>query len=187
LRSRMGETAFYHVDKKRREAWQAVKETQKLATDGAMFANAEAVDLRVYAPFDWPGISMHGLKQKVAQAAIREAKAKQSRGRKETNANIDQIKKDLRMYCGHVPTTTQIWRGLRSKDLSRQVKNFLWKAVHGAHKIGNYFRKMPSPWKEMAECPTCKTTETMEHILLDCPDSRQDLIWSLVKEHFEMR
>ncbi|EJD50792.1 hypothetical protein AURDEDRAFT_28836, partial [Auricularia subglabra TFB-10046 SS5] len=107
--------------------------------------------------------------------------------RRETKVNIDQIKAELREHCGYVPTSAQIWRGLCSKDLSRQARNFLWKAVHGAHKIGNYFRKMPSPWKEKADCPTCGTTETMEHILLDCPDSRQDIIWKLVKDHFRMR
>ncbi|EJD39982.1 hypothetical protein AURDEDRAFT_20866, partial [Auricularia subglabra TFB-10046 SS5] len=187
LRNRSGETTFYHVGKKRRESWPEVKETQKMATDGAMYATAEEINLRAYAPFDWPGISIRGLKQKDAQKAIREAKARQSSDRRETMANINQIKAELREHCGHAPTTVQIWRGLRNKDLSRQTRNFLWKAVHGAHKVGNYFRKMPPPWKEKADCPTCGTTETMEHILLDCPDSRQELIWALVKEHFEMR
>ncbi|EJD42663.1 hypothetical protein AURDEDRAFT_28484, partial [Auricularia subglabra TFB-10046 SS5] len=107
--------------------------------------------------------------------------------RRTTERNISAIKTDIRTYCGYTPTTEQIWRGIRGNDMSRQVRNFLWKAVHGAHKIGSYFHKMPSPWKEMAQCPTCGTEESMEHVLLDCPDSKQAVIWEQVGKFFKMR
>ncbi|EJD54705.1 hypothetical protein AURDEDRAFT_51216 [Auricularia subglabra TFB-10046 SS5] len=132
-------------------------------------------------------MSLIGLKQKEAAWAIREAVKRSTSPRKTTAKNVTMIKDDIKAYCGYTPTTEQIWQGIRGNDMSRQVRNFLWKAVHGAHKIGPYFEKMPSPWREMAQCPTCGTEESMEHVLLDCPDSKQAVIWEQVGKFFKMR
>ncbi|EJD42138.1 hypothetical protein AURDEDRAFT_67864 [Auricularia subglabra TFB-10046 SS5] len=187
IRSRSGEVVFYHVGKKRREKWPDVKETQVRATAIAMLDEGRVVTTQEYSAFDRPGMSLIGLRQREAAWAVREASKVSASPRKTTEKNISTIKADISSYCGYTPTTEQIWRGIRGNDMSRQARNFLWKAVHGAHKIGSYFHKMPSPWKEMAQCPTCGIEESMEHILLDCPDSKQAVIWEQVGKFFEMR
>ncbi|EJD45706.1 hypothetical protein AURDEDRAFT_23913, partial [Auricularia subglabra TFB-10046 SS5] len=133
------------------------------------------------------GIGLHKIKQKTALQAIRLSQRRVLPERRATSANIARIKAEIKLRCDYTPTTEQIWRGIRSPAFSRQTRNFLWKAVHGAHKIGSYFAKMPEPWKSMAKCPTCEVEESLEHILLECPDSRQEVVWELVKELFRQR
>ncbi|EJD38392.1 hypothetical protein AURDEDRAFT_27869, partial [Auricularia subglabra TFB-10046 SS5] len=133
------------------------------------------------------GVSLIGISQREAGLAIRAAKARVLKPCRETTKNIALIKAEVKEHCGYTPTTKQIWEGVRNDDLSRQTRNFLWKAIHGAHKIGPYFKNMPSPWKEIATCPTCGVEESMEHVLLDCPDSKQEVIWNLVKDFFAMK
>ncbi|EJD49149.1 hypothetical protein AURDEDRAFT_59751 [Auricularia subglabra TFB-10046 SS5] len=86
---------------------------------------------------------------------------------------------------GQTPTEEQIWRATRHRDISRNVRNFQWKGIHGAHKVGKYFRGMPEPWASYEKCPSCNVTESMEHIILECPDSAQELIWDLAREFLE--
>ncbi|EJD46197.1 hypothetical protein AURDEDRAFT_63497, partial [Auricularia subglabra TFB-10046 SS5] len=86
---------------------------------------------------------------------------------------------------GRTPTDAQIWQATRHKDISRNVRNFQWKGIHGAHKVGKYFSGMPQPWADYEKCPSCGVTESMSHILFDCPDSGQELIWELAEEFLE--
>ncbi|EJD35621.1 hypothetical protein AURDEDRAFT_25414, partial [Auricularia subglabra TFB-10046 SS5] len=187
LRARFGETSFYHVNKKRRKEWKEVKEAQERATANALFVQREQADLAREAAFDTPGLSLKGIRQKEAHRAIRQVMVRRTPERRQTAANIAQIKAELKTYCGWAPTTAQIWRGIRSPDFSRKVRNFFWKAIHGALKIGAYFLKMPEPWRSKANCPTCGVVESLEHILLDCPDSKQHIIWGLVAEVFKKK
>ncbi|EJD34055.1 hypothetical protein AURDEDRAFT_20949, partial [Auricularia subglabra TFB-10046 SS5] len=134
------------------------------------------------APFDIPGIGLRALRQKVAHRAIRRAAEVVARERQQTTVNLDKIKHSIEQNCGYRPTTTQIWEGLRSKDLSRTVRNFMWKGIHSAHKVGEYFAKMPEPWRSKKDCPSCGTMESMEHILFACADSGQEDVWQMAGE-----
>ncbi|EJD38766.1 hypothetical protein AURDEDRAFT_22494, partial [Auricularia subglabra TFB-10046 SS5] len=102
--------------------------------------------------------------------------------RRRTVANLEKAKTAITETCGFRPTDEQIWRDLSNKSLSRNVRNFLWKAMHMAHKVGDYFSNMPEPWKSYSTCRTCGTVETLEHILLACPDSNQAQVWALVAD-----
>ncbi|EJD54176.1 hypothetical protein AURDEDRAFT_52004 [Auricularia subglabra TFB-10046 SS5] len=134
------------------------------------------------APFDAPGLRAQGLRQRDALRAIRLSEKLKLRPRAQTVRNLHRVQESIDEECDFMPTQAQIWTSLTSRDLSRQARNFLWKTVHGAHKIGEYFSKMPQPWKDYELCPTCNCVETMEHVLLECPDSRQEVIWDTVRE-----
>ncbi|EJD44641.1 hypothetical protein AURDEDRAFT_65124, partial [Auricularia subglabra TFB-10046 SS5] len=69
---------------------------------------------------------------------------------------------------------------LKSRNLSRGTRDFLWKGLHDTHKISRYFSKMPQPWKDYEHCQMCGCVELMEHILFECPDSGQARAWALV-------
>ncbi|EJD39122.1 hypothetical protein AURDEDRAFT_24442, partial [Auricularia subglabra TFB-10046 SS5] len=107
--------------------------------------------------------------------------------RRATTAGLLQVKQSLRRLNGSTPTEDQIWRATRNRDISRNVQNFLWKGIHGAHKVGAYFRGMPEPWASYEKCPSCGVEESMEHIILSCADSSQNVIWELAEEFLEDR
>ncbi|KAJ7892964.1 hypothetical protein B0H13DRAFT_1572141, partial [Mycena leptocephala] len=51
-------------------------------------------------------------------------------------------------------------------SLSRQVKTFLWKGIHGAHRSGKYWRHIPG-FEDCEVSQSCGVTESLEHILLE--------------------
>jgi ribonuclease HI len=53
--------------------------------------------------------------------------------------------------------------------------------MHGAYKIGKYWEHIPD-CEERAICQHCEVTETLEHIVLECTRSGQDIVWKLAKE-----
>ncbi|KAJ7481429.1 hypothetical protein B0H11DRAFT_2419616 [Mycena galericulata] len=74
----------------------------------------------------------------------------------------------------------KIWKSIRHKDITRQIKNFLWKTVHDAHRIGKFWTHIPG-YEERAECHSCGEVESMEHILLKCRKPGQAKIWELAE------
>ncbi|EJD41699.1 hypothetical protein AURDEDRAFT_25479, partial [Auricularia subglabra TFB-10046 SS5] len=179
LRARPGETTFLGVHKKRHKSWPELKRAREAAEGAALYGEPAAHDLSVFFPFDTPGISLTGLRQSTAHKAIRRAAELNAAPRRQTQENLDQVRSSMERLCGYRPTDEHIWNGLRSRDLSRNVRNFMWKALHGAHKIGKYFEKMPEPWRSMKDCPLCGTTETLEHIIFTCASPARQLIWDL--------
>ncbi|KZW00955.1 hypothetical protein EXIGLDRAFT_603493, partial [Exidia glandulosa HHB12029] len=107
--------------------------------------------------------------------------------RRATSAEITRTQAALTKINERTPTATQIWTGIKCKDVSRNVRNFQWKGLHGAHKVGEYFENMPSPWKELAKCPRCECTESMQHILFECTDPARETIWKLAEETLEKK
>ncbi|KAI0723595.1 hypothetical protein C8Q76DRAFT_672304 [Earliella scabrosa] len=61
----------------------------------------------------------------------------------------------------------RLWRSLKSKDVPRKMRDFLWKALHGAQKVGAFWRHI-SGYEIRAQCIVCGAEESMEHILVEC-------------------
>ncbi|EJD34754.1 hypothetical protein AURDEDRAFT_75921 [Auricularia subglabra TFB-10046 SS5] len=155
-----------------------------MAQVAAELAELYSYSKKALRAFDRPGMSILDLTQRKAHRAIRERDRQRAKPRKTTDTNIANIKATALQTNGVSPSTAQIWRDLQNPCLSRNVRVFLWKGIHGAHKVGKYFQNMPEPWKSKGICPTCDVIESMSHILFDCPDSRQELIWSLAQTFF---
>ncbi|EJD51921.1 hypothetical protein AURDEDRAFT_56341 [Auricularia subglabra TFB-10046 SS5] len=181
LRSRAGETTFTFVTKKAIREWEDLKETKDRAQVAAELGNTFEVEWNRYVAFDRPGLTITGIKQRLAYQAIRDHHNLNAGPRRRTEEMLDRIKKDIRERYDTAPDSKQIWRGIHNKDISKNVQVFLWRAIHSAHKIGAYFAKMPQPWKGYGTCETCGVTESIEHILTECPESRQEQIWSYVE------
>ncbi|KAI5822614.1 hypothetical protein K523DRAFT_377195 [Schizophyllum commune Tattone D] len=81
---------------------------------------------------------------------------------------------------GKFPRDKEIWRSMRNPAISREISQFLFRACHGAYKIGNYWEKIPN-FERRGTCPVCQTTETMEHILLGCEAKGPKTVWDLAK------
>ncbi|RDX56699.1 ribonuclease H-like protein [Lentinus brumalis] len=79
----------------------------------------------------------------------------------------------------HCPISeNRLWRAFRSKDLGRKIRIFLWKSVHDAYRVGQYWRNIPQ-CEHRATCDACGVEESMEHILTECDAPGQRIIWQL--------
>ncbi|KZV82330.1 hypothetical protein EXIGLDRAFT_627168, partial [Exidia glandulosa HHB12029] len=132
--------------------------------------------------YDAPGASLLGMTQRRAHTIIRQIRAKETPARRRTKQNVKRVKTAVNRQNGATPTEDEIWSALKSRDVARNVRNFLWKGIHGGHKIGDYFTGMPAPWCEYAKCPLCDTTEDLQHILFDCESRERTTIWRLASE-----
>ncbi|KAJ7488206.1 hypothetical protein FB451DRAFT_1025532 [Mycena latifolia] len=124
------------------------------------------------------GAKLSALTQKIAYAGIKEFKAEITW--KASDNNVKQVALATRREFNRLPTAAQVWRSIRHKDFTRQVKNFLWKSLHSAHRIGSFWKHIPE-CEERGVCQFCDETEDLEHILLHCKRPGQSLIWSLAK------
>src|SRR6266852_2255738 len=53
--------------------------------------------------------------------------------------------------------------------------------MHGTQKIGKFWQRIPNV-QQREFCKTCRTTETMEHILVHCQAAPRRIIWNLAEE-----
>jgi len=83
---------------------------------------------------------------------------------------------------GMTPSPQQLWRSIRSRDIPKNIRNFLWKCLHGSYKIGSYWRNIPN-YEDWGICHLCGETKLMEHILVDCePSTIQKTVWELASK-----
>ena len=66
-------------------------------------------------------------------------------------------------------------------DIRIKIRQFLWKTMHGAQKIGKFWMHI-NGFEERQWCQTCHTTETMEHILIHCQESEVRIILDQAEE-----
>ncbi|KAJ7852443.1 hypothetical protein B0H13DRAFT_2238191 [Mycena leptocephala] len=119
------------------------------------------------------------LTQAVAYRGIKELKKKVSR--KATNENLELVQAALKTQNARTPTASTIWKSLKHRDVTRQIRTFLWKSMHGAHRIGKFWKNIPE-CEERATCQHCQETESLEHILLHCERPGQSQVWKLAEE-----
>ncbi|KZV84092.1 hypothetical protein EXIGLDRAFT_590192, partial [Exidia glandulosa HHB12029] len=183
LRKRAGETVLQYVPKTHEH--RSVKAVINLARDAARELHDQVANQHQPAGelelFDKPGASLQQMTQRTAHRAIKMIQAAKLNERRKTTANLAKVREALKDHRSDTPTNTLIWTSVKSKDFSRNVRNFMWKGLHGAHKVGDYFVNMPSPWKEYATCSRCGCEESMEHILTQCSDPARTQIWRLAK------
>ncbi|KAJ7645321.1 hypothetical protein B0H17DRAFT_1216065 [Mycena rosella] len=101
------------------------------------------------------GAKLSTLMQKTAYAGIKEKKAEVTR--KASDNNVRQVTLAIQHTFKRRPNPAQIWKRIRHKDFTRQVKNFLWKSLHSAHRIGSYWKHIPE-CEDRATCQ-CRRTE----------------------------
>ncbi|KAJ7930383.1 hypothetical protein B0H13DRAFT_2228278 [Mycena leptocephala] len=178
LRNRKGKTIFRGKDDKIVDKM-ALNEAGQLTLQGARKELQDDIELKVPEGNLVRGVKLCTMTQAVAYAGIREQKT--ASARITTEANTKLIQTFIHECYGLLPTTQQIWKSVRHKDFTRQIRNFLWKTIHGAHRIGKYWLHIPE-CEERARCQHCDEIETMEHILLRCRKPGQAQVWKLAQE-----
>ncbi|KAF8295408.1 hypothetical protein DL93DRAFT_2091695 [Clavulina sp. PMI_390] len=142
-------------------------------------------DLTVTESHQIRGARLSTANQKTMYKGIRHKKNKETSQVERTEKNMEGARIAALEISGTNPTNTKIWCSLlRNKNIPNNIRIFLWKLMHSAHKVGPYWRRIPN-YKERSQCTgeTCKgELESMEHILLECPHNHGEAVWEIAQQ-----
>ncbi|KAI0700490.1 ribonuclease H-like domain-containing protein [Cerioporus squamosus] len=124
------------------------------------------------------GIKLEVITQSVAYRSIRSRSVKGYRHT--TDLLISRTQAALRDDYKVNPTEERVWMGIRDKDFSRKLTEFLWKLAHGAQRVGHYWENIQG-YEQRAVCQVCGVEDSMDHILLECDASGQQTVWGMVQ------
>ncbi|KAK6977477.1 hypothetical protein R3P38DRAFT_2810030 [Favolaschia claudopus] len=134
--------------------------------------------------FSSPGILLNVGSQRLFTKMI--VTMKRHSSRKSTISNLDRTRHCVNDEFNFYPSDTTIWRSLRSTDINRLTRNFLWKCMHETFHVGTFWDNVPN-LHHLAYCQTCAVPETMEHIVLECEAPGQKRVWTLCERMWKFR
>jgi ribonuclease HI len=165
-----------------------VSEAKSLCREAAELARREAgsnrvrqINLTVPAGMNLTGIPLQGNKQRTFYRGIREIKSQTMEIRPSTKEKLNDVRESLKHLRNRVFTDVEIWGSIRNKDFSARTAQFLWKAMHNAHRVGNYWKHIPE-CGDRAVCQTCGEEENLEHILIKCRSPGPEIIWKAAEK-----
>ncbi|KAL1945344.1 hypothetical protein VTO73DRAFT_2195 [Trametes versicolor] len=127
------------------------------------------------------GCKLSSLTQRLAYKAIK--KWIPALPRRQTEILDGRITAALREDWNTSLRPGAIWKALRHDDVRRSLRDFWWKALHGALKIGPYWDNIPG-YEQRASCTHCAVPETLEHIWRECDAPGSLEIWKCVQDLF---
>jgi hypothetical protein len=139
----------------------------------------DQLNLDIPITFDLQGAKLTALTQAIAYRGIMERQP--PRSRETTEDNLQITREALHTYNNLLETDETTWSKMRQRTLRTRVKQFLYKAMHGTQKIGSYWQHIPDN-QQHEFCTTCRSTESMENVLILCRATPCNLIWSLAKD-----
>lgn len=149
-----------------------------LAGIGAEKANPDHLNLEIDPRFDLSGAQLSTTTQSLAYKGIMSSKRTDTR--RAALINLDITRYATESAWGKLPTDTNIWKSLRHPDFNRTVRAFLWKAIHNAHRIGDFWQHIPN-YEQRGTCHACEMPETMTHVLTECDIPGREHVWRLAK------
>ncbi|KAL4255818.1 hypothetical protein AB1N83_014347 [Pleurotus pulmonarius] len=137
------------------------------------------------------GAKLQKLTQALAYKGIRTQILKKNKHkRRRTETVISMIQNHIEDSTGKAPDEKSIWKATRHPEFSRQIRYFMWMAIHDAFKIGEYWINNTSDeeYQKRGRCPHCdEAIETMEHILTKCETPGQREIWNLAGRMWQQK
>src|ERR1700753_701918 len=82
---------------------------------------------------------------------------------------------------GGTPSSEAIWKGMRSKDVTKKIRDFLWRHAHGIYRLGDFWNHIPG-YEDRAECPICGKYDTFDHIITECDSEERKTVWEQSNE-----
>ena len=124
------------------------------------------------------GAKLSNLAQKMAYKLVLRKKA-ENPGGPETWRRIKKVMKNLEDKWNIRVEEEKIWGDLENIE-NKKIRDFVWKMIHNKIRCGKFFTYIPN-WQDKQFCE-CGQVESIEHILLECEDSKQDETWKEVKK-----
>ncbi|KAJ7457217.1 ribonuclease H-like protein, partial [Mycena galericulata] len=177
LRARTALTVFSQANGEEEKA--GVLAAHTLAIAGTQKQTPDLIEMTAHPETELRGAKLAGMTQAIAYRTIKSLRAKVSR--KATNENIGAVQLAVKLNSKRTPTAAAIWRSIKHKDITRQIRTFFWKSMHGALRIGKFWRNIPE-CEDRETCDKCNETESLEHIVLKCTCPGQDIVWNLAKD-----
>lgn len=133
-------------------------------------------------PWKTRGIPLAKASQKLLYRHIRRDKGASER--RATTVRVAMATHAALDHNGTLPSAKQIWLSTRNPSIPTNDQELLWKLLHDAYKVGDYWARMTNPdMYERRRCHLCgDDLESMEHVLTECEESGQEEVWQLAKE-----
>ncbi|EIW54964.1 uncharacterized protein TRAVEDRAFT_130543 [Trametes versicolor FP-101664 SS1] len=156
------------------------EEADKLAKNGA-----EAP--RPFRPVSLPpkdgyvktGASLAHLTQSLAYKGIRERKKRVQH--KSTVQMVEDTLVEMERATGDAHAVASLWNALQKDPIERKVRDFIWKALHDAHRVGKFWLNITG-YEDRGMCRHCDCAESLEHILTQCEAPGQRIAWDLARQ-----
>ena len=156
----------------------------QLAAEGAQRqSDRDEIDLRIPADTMVTGAML----AKTSQSMIYHYLTNNEQvNRKATQRATSRIKIAIKELFGETPTEKAIWTSMRHKDITRKIRDFLWKHAHGIYRLGRSWNHIPG-YENRAECPICNKYDTLGHIISECDATERGTVWSSANELWKRR
>ena len=165
------------------EQKRSLERATHLSTEAAQAGqHALTVRPRTNPAFELTGAKLSTLSQAQAYWSIRERKPRAQRPT--TARTVDKVLTHLNRTSPRETHAEGLWKSIRHPDFQRKIVDFLWKIMHGAHRVGSYWEKIPG-YEQRGTCAHCGARESMEHILFECAASGREAVWSLTRSLWE--
>ncbi|KAJ6469898.1 hypothetical protein C8R45DRAFT_837114 [Mycena sanguinolenta] len=161
-----------------------LKEANQIAQDGHIPELLLPYQTNIPQAYDLTGLKLSAGSQKSFYRAIA-AKRKRPE-RVKTKVMLDQTRYAAAHLAGNTPTDEEIWKSIRHPDITRMTRDFLWRCMHQAYKVGEHWRNIPT-FEHFATCRHCDVDDSLEHILTVCEAPGQEILWNLAKELWETK
>ncbi|KAJ3765191.1 hypothetical protein FB446DRAFT_655584, partial [Lentinula raphanica] len=177
LRSRKAPTVFGKATPQDKRIRKEINALAKTASE--MEGPVDSRDTSAGLDYSAHGVRLSEMTQALAYKTIKEIASPKSRPG--TEATISQIQDDIRAARGTAPVAETLWKAIRDSIIPRRARNFLYIALHGALRIGKYWKHIPT-CEERANCTLCNTEESLTHILFECKRPWRKMVWDTVKD-----
>ena len=160
------------------------EEADELAAEGALKnQEQEDIDLRIPADTMVTGASLAQMSQSLAYHHLTN---KREIKRTITQRSKEKIKEVTKAIFGESPTNEAIWKSMRHRDITKKIRDFLWKHAHGIYKLGKFWTHIPG-LEDRAECPLCNKHDTFDHIISECESIERRTVWTLANQLWRRR
>ena len=152
------------------------EEADRLAAEGVNKPTYNVIDLSIPPNFDLTGLRLSTLTQASTYAFLSNLDPPQPSNR--ARINLERIRATLVDVNGREESDPHLWIKCRHPDIRHPIQMFLYKALHGAFRIGDFWNDIPQ-YAHRAHCSSCNEAPESEHILIDCDNIIISTIWNL--------
>ena len=161
------------------------EEADKLAAVGAASpSTSDELDLTAPADLVPSGAKLSALAQRDLYRTV--LRSKRPPPRRTSELNVGRIQACATEVYGTAPTEESVWKSTRHCDLTKKTREFLWKCLHNAFKIGKFWSKIEG-YEYRGICSHCGDEESMEHILTECSAPGRVEVWALANALWRKR